>query len=337
MLHSRDENGARTVRACDGCHASKTRCSGQKPCAACSRRRVECTFERDGPEKRPPSDKGSEMSRAEIEDILVQHENCLRQGLLKDGTSETRDGNTDLDIDHYVHIYFTHFHYQWPIIHCRSFRPSDESQILRLTLAMLGLWTTGEKTARDRATSMHEKLIALLETRMDDWMECDLTQSWPLTTHQTVVLNVVFAIVRDVPKTIYERCRKLLEAVTRTCIRGGLFNYERILAQGQATDSMLFKWTYIEEMKRFCLAVFKLNCLFGTGLLRLADLRFPLPDPGYLWDAPDTSEFYRRYHAQLESGTMSNELICDIVRDVHQGKRGRGVLFQADIWLGLLS
>ncbi|RCK65125.1 putative transcriptional regulatory protein STB4 [Candida viswanathii] len=55
----RDENGdfkprMRVVKACDRCRTHKIKCSGEQPCATCSRQKKECVFSvRPPPQKRP--------------------------------------------------------------------------------------------------------------------------------------------------------------------------------------------------------------------------------------------------------------------------------------------
>ncbi|KAL4938648.1 hypothetical protein BDV06DRAFT_231633 [Aspergillus oleicola] len=291
--------------------------------------------------------------RTEMEDLMLQHETQLREkGLLasrcRASGGEKAVGNGDLDIDHYVHVYFSHFHYQWPMLHCRSFRLSKEPQILLLAVVMIGLWVTGENTAQARAETMHEKLVSLLENQMDTWQKITPFKNkvWPFTTYQTVILNIIFAMARhNTPPNLYSRCRTLLLTVTETCITGGLFKYPAMRSQIEPTDSVLFTWTYMEEIKRLALTIFKLNLHFNTGLLTLSDLEFPPPDNGYLWDAPDSREFYRRYNSQLESGTAvdGGVFICEIVRGVKEGNNGEnasgsglGVLLSADPWVGLV-
>lgn len=160
-----------------------------------------------------------------------------------------------------------------------------------------------------------------------------------MPTYQAVVLNLIFAMIREVRHDLHERCRLILHALTTTCMTGGLFSYDKMHALIEPTDPVLLSWTYLEEINRLALIIFKLNIHFGTGLLTVADLQFPLPDNGYLWDAPGSQEFYRRYHVQLESGTCENgqPFICDIVRDVQEGKKGSGLLIQADAWLGFVA
>ncbi|KAL4913614.1 hypothetical protein BDW62DRAFT_220585 [Aspergillus aurantiobrunneus] len=383
QLHLREgDNTPRTSKACDQCHASKTRCSGGEPCSVCSRRGALCTFNRlskrtvardspgvegqaepqsfnavyqsstDSSVRNPdplhhsyPTAMQTSFSGSEIQDLLLQHENHLREkGLLAScraepaNESQQRGSSPELDIDRYVDVYFSHFHYEWPVVHKRSFRLSKEPQILLLAVVMIGLWITGDCAAQFRAEAMHDKLLTLLENRMDDWkFNTEFNdKSWPMTTYQTVILNVIFAVMRDVHQDLYQRCRSLLHAVTTTCITGGLFSYEKMRALIEPPDSLLFSWTYLEEIKRLALVIFKLNVHFRTGLLVVTDLHFHLPASGYLWDSPESTEFYRRYNAQLESGTCvdNKPLICDLFRDVQDGRRGPGLLFQTDPWLG---
>ncbi|KAL3477078.1 hypothetical protein BJX99DRAFT_246402 [Aspergillus californicus] len=275
-----------------------------------------------------------------IKHLLLKHEDDLRdQGLLNspDATPKALPLKSPqpLDIEHYTEVYFENFHHHWPILHRPSFRRSQEPQILRLTVAMIGLWVTGEKASRVRAESMHEKLLQLLENRMADWkLEREFKdKSWPMTTYQGIILNVVFAMIREVPLDLYDRCLSLLHALTSTCLTGGLFSYKTMQAQQSPTDSLLFLWTYIDEMKRLALAIFKVNVFFKTGTLTAADLKFPMPGDGYLWDAPLTRDFYRRYNAQHESGIDQAPYVCDVFRDVQEGRRGMGLLMGMDMSL----
>ncbi|KAL4782330.1 hypothetical protein BJX76DRAFT_332931 [Aspergillus varians] len=288
------------------------------------------------------------LSRSEIQDLIIHHENQLRaKGFFGTCGAEPLTGEppycgriSDLDTDHYLEVYFAHFHYQWPMLHGRLFLLSKEPRILYLAVVMIGLWVTGESAAQARAETMHEKLLTLLENRMHHWiLDSEFKDtSWPMTSYQAIILNIIFAIIRDVRSDIYERCRLMLHAVTTACITGGIFSYKKVRSLIAPTDSVRFSWTYAEEIKRLALAIFKLNMHFNTGMLTVFDLQFPLPDGGYLWDAPESKEFYRRYHSQLESGTSveNRPLICDIVRDMQEGRKGPSLLLQGDPLLGFV-
>ncbi|KAL4874690.1 hypothetical protein BJY04DRAFT_211857 [Aspergillus karnatakaensis] len=368
QLHRREQGQGqagslfpRTSKACDQCHASKTRCDGRDPCNVCSRRGIACRYDRESKRVLPgdtpmqiEANKPAEPTPVQrgdpIHDLILQHENDLRErGLLMSPEivrattqqSESEPGGSDIDLDYHVEVYFDHFHYQWPMLHSHSFRLSKEPQILLLAVVMIGLWVTGDGAARSRAENMHEKLLALLENQTDTWRlnSAFANKAWPMTTYQTIVLNIIFAVIREASQNIISRCTHLLRALTTTCLTGGLFSYRRMRAQIEPTDSLVFTWTYLEEVKRLALTIFKLNMHFNTGMLSPSDLQFPLPGNGYLWDAPRSKEFYRRYHAQLESGTFmdSGPLVSDIIRDVRNGGKGIGLLMEADPWLGLLS
>ncbi|KAL2810343.1 hypothetical protein BJX63DRAFT_423177 [Aspergillus granulosus] len=289
-----------------------------------------------------------------IQSILLQHEEELRQnGILVrpvlsgvNGPFQYSAGDTahsPLDVDYHVEVYFAHFHPQWPFLHKPSFLRTKDSgpQVLLLTVVMIGLWVTGNISSRSRAEQMHDKLVALLENRMGDWksQKAFKDKLWPMSTFQAILLNIIFAMIREVNMEMHGRCTSMLHALTTTCIAGGLFSYERMRGQIHASDSLLFSWTYVEETQRLALALFKVNSFFRTEMLSVSDLEFPLPENGYLWDAPETNEFYSRYHAQLESGAYAHEapLICDIFREIKREGRGMGLLLQVDNWLGFLA
>ncbi|KIA75804.1 hypothetical protein HK57_00418 [Aspergillus ustus] len=289
-----------------------------------------------------------------IKSIILQHEQELRQNRIlvrpdASGTSGSPQQSADdasqtpLDIDYHVEVYFSHFHHQWPFLHKPSFLRTKTSgpQVLLLTVVMIGLWVTGDVSSRARAEKMHDKLVALLENRVGDWKSQKEFKDklWPIATFQAVLLNIIFSMMREVSVDLHERCASMLRALTTTCIAGGLFSYDRMRAQIHEEDSLLFSWTYVQETQRLALALFKVNSFFRTGMLSVSDLEFPLPENGYLWDAPETKQFYSRYHVQLESEAYSHEapLICDIFQEIGRGGRGMGLLLQVDSWLGFLA
>ncbi|KAF7595985.1 hypothetical protein BBP40_004131 [Aspergillus hancockii] len=249
-----------------------------------------------------------------------------------------RDNQFPLDKDYYVGIYFAHFQPQWPILHQNSFRSDQEPHVLVLTLVTIGLWITGEETARLKATKMHGKLLTLLEAHIDDWKlqgEAE-NNSWPMCTYQAILLNIVFAMIREA-RELYSRCHSMLRTLTMTCRAAGMFSYQRMLAQGTSDEPVLFSWIRVEEIKRFALALFKLNMLVGTEQLGPSDLQFPLPDNGYLWDAPGSGEWYRRFNENMESSDSEAKFICDIFSDIQAGREGIGVCLHSDNWLGFLA
>jgi hypothetical protein len=113
--------------------------------------------------------------------IIRQHEEEIRQNrILGPGLGSAAEtsanqnqysaekSSSDLDIDYNVEVYFAHFHAQWPFLHKPSFMRSKDSgpKVLLLTVVMIGLWVTGDLSSRERAETMHGKLVALLESRI---------------------------------------------------------------------------------------------------------------------------------------------------------------------------
>ncbi|KAF3395772.1 hypothetical protein F1880_006522, partial [Penicillium rolfsii] len=371
QLHRNDkpQSTPRTARDCDLCRASKIRCHGDEPCNRCLLRGLRCTLSRR-PKTALVSDAAVSMvmrepalptsntsvdhqehesspgphilnASEEIQILPPQYENCFDENFIHAPTVRNRFDEEQLDIDHYIDIYFTTFHFQWPIIHRHSFQRSMDSQphILALSIAMIGLWVTGDKAAQSKAKNMHDKLVVLLENRKGDWelRKSFKNQLCPLITFQAIVLNTIFALVREAPPDLFERCLAMVRALTATCIAGGLFSYEGIRAQFMPSESFMFDWTWVEETQRLVLALFKVNLLYKTGILNISELKFSLPDGGYLWNAAETSEFSRRYRAQAERGTSETPLICDIFRDIQRGEQGLGLLLPVDSWLGFLT
>jgi hypothetical protein len=76
-------------------------------------------------------------------------------------------------------------------------------------------------------------------------------------------------------------------------------------------------WVGVEEIKRLGLALYKVSRLCGEHsgsdqsqedgrLLRLSDLRLPVPDSRHLWDAYSNAELSRLLH--IDGGTRPGRL-----------------------------
>jgi hypothetical protein len=70
-------------------------------------------------------------------------------------------------IQHYVHLYFSHFHSHWPILHRHTFDIAHEPPFLVQAVIMVGLWVSGTVSGREAAIELHSKLgESILEQRV---------------------------------------------------------------------------------------------------------------------------------------------------------------------------
>lgn len=137
----------------------------------------------------------STVSAREIRAVLLQRESALQEDAVKsaeqDHLSEPTSQFGDLfvpspedeslfpgdeylipsfartlDVDHYVCLYFVHFHPFWPFIMKSSFTPRKEPRILVLAIMMIGLWITGEDRLRKLAWTIHDHLHVMVKRQM---------------------------------------------------------------------------------------------------------------------------------------------------------------------------
>lgn len=107
---------------------------------------------------------------------------------------------------------------------------------------------------------------------------------------------------------------QLLSALVGTCLRNDIFYYPRMLDRYHDISSVTCIWVGVEEIKRLGLALYKVARLCSNGncqesntrgdnrLLRLSDLRFPLPASRRLWDAESDRELSRLLQLERDRG-----------------------------------
>lgn len=139
--HKIFEPSQRATRACESCHAGKTRCEGGVPCDECLRRKVRCSFD---------DHTGSgEMQRLESQ----THPDQRQLGSEK--------------MSQCIDLYFRSFHPHWCFIHKGTFDLLHETSLLVQSMAVLGLWASGEQSSRSSAVELHNKLdLAIREQRV---------------------------------------------------------------------------------------------------------------------------------------------------------------------------
>ncbi|KAF7714155.1 Fungal Zn(2)-Cys(6) and C2H2 domain-containing protein [Penicillium ucsense] len=283
---------SRAVRACQYCRLRRSKCNGQSPCDACSQRGKQCLY--------------SQNSRR-----LTENNSCRTAP--------------------YVEAYFEIFHRHWPLLHPATFDPGREPAFLLQSVIMMGLWVTGESNARQTAKVLHQKLSLLIYEQKEIWdtsnhhdesqRQPNDTSSpeptpWPMATYQGILLHLIFSLLisqdqldLQLTHALPELPSRLLVALVRSCLKRNMFFYPSMLTQFKpGVDPDVFIWLGIEEIKRFCLSLYRVcrQCRVfdpkiledaptfsarrgprapGERLLSLTDLQFALPDSDELWDA----------------------------------------------------
>lgn len=135
-----------------------------------------------------------------------------------------------------------------------------------------------------------------------------------MATYQGILLQLIFALFLShgtldlgLTHSLPELPSQLLIALVHTCLKRNMFYYPSMLAQfNLETDPDVFIWLGTEEVKRFCLSLYRV-CRqsrisgpdvrkdapvrntrrgphrLGESLLSLTDLQFALPDSEELW------------------------------------------------------
>jgi hypothetical protein len=134
--HKIKEPSSRARQACEGCRATKSRCKGL-PCTECVRRVIECVFK----DQNQDQDQNPDQTTQSEDKGTTIHPTPL---------SNKRD--------QYINLYFEKFHPRWPFIHKGSFDAKRETPLLVQSMVVLGMWASGEESARSAAVDIHHNL-----------------------------------------------------------------------------------------------------------------------------------------------------------------------------------
>lgn len=217
---------------------------------------------------------------------------------------------TQPDIPHYVHLYFTLFHPRWPLLHQGTFSIEHEPALVLYAVVMLGMWCSEQEPAKRKARVLHERLgrsILEQQTTWEDWGDqpAKPASAWPIATYQGILLYLIASLLMNLPHAcqwdltfqLPQPDGEILAAVLRSCRKHNIFSYPTMLARYQDIDNITTIWVGVEEMKRFALALYKVSRLCGDadngegeGRLTLSELQFPPPDSNSLWGAMSNRE-----------------------------------------------
>ncbi|KAJ5151305.1 uncharacterized protein N7482_010557 [Penicillium canariense] len=287
----------RSQRACENCHAGKSRCEGGVPCYGCRRRRIQCS----------------------LDDSAGSAENQFpRSATHRASNTMPRLQNFE-KAEQCISLYFEVFHPYWSFIHKGTFNVQHEMPLLVQSIVVIGLWASGGESAQSAAVELHGKLDLAIRDQKEKWdvSEVDGACSpgfWPIASYQAILLHIVFSLVISSPGAIEFDLKislppgdlGLLYALVGSCRKRGMFAYPNILAQYQEANLASFVWVSVEEIKRFNIALYKVcrkasssNVTDGNqrgtsavrSLLTASELQFPLPENCPLWNATSKDEW----------------------------------------------
>ncbi|KAJ5497371.1 hypothetical protein N7463_009358 [Penicillium fimorum] len=190
-------------------------------------------------------------------------------------------GSDDLNaarVDHYIHLYFTHFHQHWPFLHRQTFSIPDEPPLLLQAVLMIGLWVSGSAAARQDARNLHSKLGQAISAQRDNWEQSPVegeddnegpggpTSRWPIGTYQGILLYIIFSLLASSPiglelnlsLALHVSDRQILSALIATCLRNNIFYYPNMVTRYRNVESVTCMWVGVEEIKRI------VSTTFGT-------------------------------------------------------------------------
>ncbi|KIA75351.1 hypothetical protein HK57_00180 [Aspergillus ustus] len=207
-----------------------------------------------------------------------------------------------------IAVYFTVFHPHWPFVHQASFQNYEEGPLLVKSIAAIGLWATGEESARAAALELHNVLGSAILEQREKW-ECPHPDrvsdaAWPIPTFQAILLYILFSLISKNTVTIGFSLKPalpaaeidLLASLIASCRHLGMFHYPTILQQYANDHVKAYIWIGVEEIKRFNLALFKLcRSISSSGdrcRLAASELQFPLPTGERLWSAVTSADWH---------------------------------------------
>lgn len=157
---NKEFQSSRAIQACQYCRTRRSKCDGQTPCDACLQRGNQCLYS-PNPRRRvleatdSPTDDTSSTAGVEADSADSTTSFAAESGSIQH--AEVTESNPRR-IALYVEAYFDIFHPKWPFLHPATFDPDREPAFLLQSVIMIGLWVTGESTARQTAKDLHQKL-----------------------------------------------------------------------------------------------------------------------------------------------------------------------------------
>ncbi|KAL2671278.1 hypothetical protein Neosp_013858 [[Neocosmospora] mangrovei] len=185
----------RRGRACDACHANKTKCDGGIQCTLCAKRGISCTYKlvskssSDGktsksnasPSNSPtsPSPAAAIGFREAFAAAAANMRTTLQSSPKEDEVTaglkriagelasreisidgSTRMSSADKDwMEASSKEFFDRFHDSWPILHAPSFFPMDHALVVSVSVVMISSWLKNPDGMAEPVLRLHEVLM----------------------------------------------------------------------------------------------------------------------------------------------------------------------------------
>ncbi|RSL68296.1 hypothetical protein CEP54_002859 [Fusarium duplospermum] len=295
----------RRGRACDACHANKTKCDGGIQCSLCAKRGISCTYKlvskgsSDGKtSKRNTSPSNSPTSDTPVREIGFREafasaaanmrttlqsspkEDEVTAGLKRiagefasreTSIDTTRMSSADKDwMEANSKIFFERFHDTWPILHAPSFCPMEHALVVPASVVMISSWLKNPDGMDEPVLRLHEVLME----RFFEWI------SEKLVARATLLRGMLIVYMREMEFFVCESAA-----------------YE----QRVHFPGTFIPWlqTIRERWKRLIVALYKIDVYLSITRgqppsLHREEIDATMPSTFSLWNAYGLNVFFRR-------------------------------------------
>ncbi|KAH6874783.1 hypothetical protein B0T10DRAFT_532888 [Thelonectria olida] len=333
---------SRRGRACDACHANKTKCDGGAQCSLCSKRGISCTYKLAATGSKPNGASRNEVqpitdaasliristAEGEITDDsstptsgtlstprelgdnpaaagLARFANILTSSALSEEFKIPQDDQAW--IEEATDEYLGRFHQCWPVIHAPTFYSMPPPVGLTATVAMIGAWLKHPVELKHIATELHARL-------MDKFFE-ELGEK--VVARAVLLKGMLVAILREIEFFV--------------CSSSG--HQQRIHFPGT-----FLPWVQSirERWKRTIAALYKIDAYMSISrwqppTIHREELDVALPSTFALWNAYGLDVFFKRLPGEPADRTSYklSEITCN------PNSRARSLLLLEDVQLAL--
>ncbi|VTT79042.1 unnamed protein product [Fusarium fujikuroi] len=356
----------RRGRACDACHANKTKCDGGTKCTLCVKRGINCTYKHasksSSGSKSPSEDNADPRAVAngftspsliqnltpgtpqispndEIKAGFKRIANHVRSGEIPIGEDTPVPALDKNWIEGNSKEYFGRFHDTWPILHGPSYVTMETSLLVSVSIAMISCWLRNPDEFEDVVLQLHESLMSAFS----DWIanprsRHEYDEPWPFETYQAILMNIIFAFYHGNEKLVSKA--SLLRGTFVVALREAeFFNSDNAAEQQRVHYPGTFvPWlmTIRDRWKRLIVSLFKIDTYlsiarFQAPTLFREEIDLTMPATYSLWNAYGLNIFFKRI--TLEPTDRSNFKLSEVI--ANPNTPAKPLLLFEDIHLAL--